>query len=186
MKVSSMILAKSQSRRLLNKNTLDYEGKPMFVWNLLKCLEVFGECYVSSDSDEILKIAKEYGARTILRGEELCGETPNIPVYKHAMRKMRGDAFIAVQACSPKIDVGLIVQARDIMISGCPEIMTCYPLQHKTTFAPESYENQSFLIYGSIWGMTRKRLENYKDFYHPTPEVLLVDNSIDIHTKEDL
>ena len=40
-------------------------------------------------------------------------------------------------------------------------------------------------IFGSIWALSRQRLENYKDFYSPKPEVLLLDKSIDIHTWED-
>src|SRR3990167_821307 len=87
-KLAGLILAKSQSSRLTSKNILDFHGKPMFLVNVEKCLRVFDDVYVSSDSEEILKITKDAGAKPILRGVELCGDTPNIPVYRHAIEQM--------------------------------------------------------------------------------------------------
>ena len=181
MKISSLILAKSQSKRLTNKNLLDFLGKPMFVWNLRKCRGVFGEVYISSDSDEILKIARRYGAKTIKRPDNLCGEVPNIPVYQHALEFMeRPNVIVAVQACSPTMETGLLEITRDIMFSGCKELMTCHPVESK-----KDYHSQTFPIYGSIWAISKERLENYGDPYKPNPEVLLVDESVDIHNKRD-
>jgi hypothetical protein len=40
-------------------------------------------------------------------------------------------------------------------------------------------------IYGSIWALSRKQLENYKDPYNPKPDILLTDISVDIHTEDD-
>ena len=58
----------------------------MFLVNTEKCLDIFDSVYVSSDSKEILKQAQEIGAIPILRSEDLCGDTPNIPVYQHALQ----------------------------------------------------------------------------------------------------
>ena len=181
MKISSLILAKSQSKRLPNKNTLNYHGKQMFLWNMQKCIDVFGECHVSSDTDKILNLAYKNGGKVIKRGEDLCGDVPNIPVYQHAMKMMDCDVLVAVQACSPDLDAGLLEMTKEIMMSGCPELMTCYSLEGNT-----HYHEQNFPIYGSIWAMTRERLENYGDPYHPKPAVLLIDDSKDIHYKKDL
>lgn len=172
MKLSALILAKGQSKRLEGKNKRDFKGKPMFLWNLEKCLNLFDDVYVSSDDPEILQMAQDYGARTIVRGQELCGDTPNIPVYQHAVGKMKKtDAIVAVQANSPTLDERLIAMVEDLLESGLNEVMTCHP---------------NYSIYGSIWAMTKKRLANYKDPYKPTPEALLVDTSTDIHNQEDL
>jgi CMP-N-acetylneuraminic acid synthetase len=166
------MLVKSGSTRLPSKNTLDFKGKPMFQWNLEKCLRVFGEVYVSSDSNSILSISEEMGAVPIKRPIELCGDTPNIPVYKHAFDYMKNPTgFIAVQANSPTIKTSIISMAKSIMDKwGVQEIMTC---------------DENFKIYGSLWGLSKSKLMDYKDFYHPHPEVLIVDNSIDVHTIED-
>lgn len=170
MTIAALILAKSDSGRLPDKNILPINGVPMFVVNLLKCKKIFRKVYVSSDSVEILEMAMKHGAIPIKRKKELCGDTPNIPVYQHAIKFIDEDVVLAVQANSPTIDSGLIVLAKKIMELGFGELMTCH----------ENHE-----IYGSIWALTREKIKNYKDPRSPTPEVLVVDNSIDIHTQKD-
>ncbi len=144
----------------------------MFLVNTKKCLKIFSRVYVSSDDDWILDEAEWAGAIPIKRGEELCGDTPNIPVYQHALQFMNGvDGIVAVQCNSPTIDSKLIETAKELLEKGFNEIMTMH-------------EDRS--IYGSIWALSRKRLENYKDYYKPEPDILLKDKSIDIHTSLDL
>jgi hypothetical protein len=53
---------------------------------------------------------------------------------------------------------------------GVDEVMTCH---------------QDLKIYGSIWAISTNRLRNYGDPYKPTPQVLIVDSSTDIHTTEN-
>src|ERR1039457_6552775 len=97
-KTVALLLAKKDSGRLPKKNTLDFNGVPMFLVNLKKCLKIFDECYVSSDNQWILDTVETNGGIPILRGEELCGDTPNIPVYQHAVKHMKDvDSIVAVQ-----------------------------------------------------------------------------------------
>lgn len=63
---------------------------------------------------------------------------------------------------------------------GVQEVMTSHPIERM-----DDYHDQHWFIYGSIWGLSRERLENYPDPYKPNPEVLLVDNSVDIETLSD-
>lgn len=153
----------------------------MYLENVNKCLKLFSKVYVSSDDPEILRRAKNAGARPISRGLELCGTVPNIQVYKHALTYMGAvDGIIAVQACSPNIEPNLIMIAKKLMKMGVEEVMTCHEMEHGA-----DYHGQHNKVYGSIWGISRNRLEEYGDPYKPNPEVLLVDKSIDIHTQED-
>jgi len=166
-----LILAKSDSERLANKNRLDFNGQPMFLINTRKCLNIFSRVYVSSDDPWILGEAEEIGAIPIKRPKELCGDTPNIPVYQHALQFMNGlNGIVAVQANSPTINSKLIVITKYLMEHGFKEIMTCH---------------KDYSIYGSIWALSYWRLKNYDDPYKPKPEVLIYDPSIDIHTNED-
>jgi CMP-N-acetylneuraminic acid synthetase len=176
------MLVKENSRRLPNKNTLDLKGRPMFLWNLEKALSVFDEVYVSSDSYEILEMASMNGAKAIHRGQELCGDTPDIPVFQHALSKMPKDVdgVVAIHANNPTIDRNLIAMIKKCLEMGAPEVMTCYPMTYEN-----SYKDQNNPINGSIRGMNRERLENYEDAFHPTPEILVVDNSLEIETPED-
>lgn len=144
----------------------------MLLTNVRKCLELFDRVYVSSDSPEILKMAINVGAIPIRRGLELCGDTPNIDVYRHAVGQMGPiQGIVAVQANSPTIDPKIISDVCEMTMMEYDEIMTCHP---------------DYSIYGSVWAMTADRLANYGDPYKPTPQVLVVDPSVDIHTKEDL
>jgi len=144
----------------------------MYLVNTKKCLRIFSRTFVSSDNDWILEGAEDIGAIPIKRPQELCGDSPNIEVYQHALQFMNGcDGIVAVQCNSPTIDSKLIEQAKELLESGVQEVMT---------------KHQDGSIYGSIWAISRKLLENYKDPYNPKPEVLLTDNSWDIHTEEEL
>jgi len=168
--ITGLILAKENSTRLINKNWRHYKGKPMYQWNLEKCLHLFNRVYVSSDSEKILNDSEERGAIRIKRPEELL-EATNIACYKHAQLFMQADAFIAVQANSPETGIKLIKYAKDVLQLGNEEVKTCH------------YNGTD---YGSIWGMTAERLKNYPDPLKARPEVWIKDFSIDIHNIEDL
>ena len=170
MKITGLMLVKKNSSRLKNKNWRRYKGKPMFQWNLEKCLMIFDEVYISSEDDKILNFIEGYGAIPIRRPEELL-EATNIECYKHAQKFMGADAFIAVQANSPEVGIKLIKYAKEVLEIGNEEVKTAH---------------EDGTDYGSIWGMTAERLNNYPDPYHSNPEVWIKDYSIDIHTIEDL
>lgn len=177
----ALILAKKNSTRLPGKNTLDFHGKPMFMVNVDKCLSMFDRVYVSSDDPWIIKKAESAGAVGILRGDSLIGDVPNIPVYLHALTYMGTvDNIVAVQSCSPTISAKLILTAKQLLEIGYQEVMTCHPIEHS-----DDYHEQGNKIYGSVWGLSREKLQNYPNPYKPTPDVLLVDTSIDIHNQED-
>lgn len=166
-----LVLAQHISKRLPGKNSLDFKGRPMFLENTSKLLKLLGRVYVTSDSQVVLNEARKVGAIPIWRGKKLCGECPNIPVYQHALSKMNGvDGIIAVQANSPTVNFNLIAMTKSIMEMGVAEVMTCHTDRS---------------IYGSIWAITKKKLLHYGDYYHPEPDVLVVDTSIDIHDFKD-
>jgi len=170
-KIVALIIAKGDSNRLPNKNSLAFKGLPMFVHNVQKCTGLFNEVYVSSDSTPILETAKQHGAIAIKRPKRLCGETPSIMVFDHAQKTMKADIVVAVQANSPTIDIELIRSTKLIMETGrFNELMTANPDRK---------------IIGSIWALKKEKISNYGDFYIFRPDVTLIDNSVDIHTEDD-
>ena len=58
--------------------------------------------------------------------------------------------------------------------------MTCGRMTKKTF-----YKKQSNPINGSVRGFHVMRLTHYNDPYHPEPEMLIVDDSMEIETIED-
>jgi CMP-N-acetylneuraminic acid synthetase len=86
--IVTIIPAKSQSTRLENKNMLMVGGCPMIDWSI-KCAlssKVTHQVFVSSNSKEILSHAKSMNVESIIRPEDLLGETPIIEVYRHAVK----------------------------------------------------------------------------------------------------
>lgn len=143
----------------------------MFLINLEKCLRIFDKVYVSTDDWDIAKQSAIVGAVVIRRGKELCGDTPNIPVYQHALDWMEDcDGIVAVQANSPTIDEQIIKSVK-LHIEQCnDEVMTT---------------NEDGSLYGSVWAISKSKLLNYGDAYKPEPQIKVVDTSLDVHTKED-
>lgn len=180
-----LIIVKKNSRRLANKNWIDFgenwQGgpKPMFQWNLEKCLKIFKKVYVNSDYDYILEVAANLGAIPIKRPLPLCGnKIPNIPIYQYSLEQMKPepDIIVAIQANSPTIKTHLIKEAKYLMEErGFNELMTC---------------DRNYNIYGSIWAITSYKLKHYEEYgadpYNPKPEILLLDPSVDIHNQYDL
>ena len=170
MRIAAIMLIKKNSKRLLNKNWRCYRGKPMFQWNLEKCLMLFNEVYVSSDDDRILDMAEALGAIGIRRPPELL-EATNIECYQHVAKTMKCDAFVAVQANSPDLRTTLIQYTKDLLNLGHEEVKTC---------------NYDRTDYGSIWAMTIDKLKTYPDPYNACPSIWIKDPSVDIHCIEDI
>ncbi len=62
--VIAIIPARGGSKRIPKKNIIDFNGKPMISWTIQAAInaEIFDEIIVSTDDNEIAKIAKQSGA----------------------------------------------------------------------------------------------------------------------------
>ena len=69
----AIITARGGSKRIPKKNIKDFCGKPIIAYSIEAALEsgAFDEVMVSTDSEEIAQIAREYGANVpFLRSKE--------------------------------------------------------------------------------------------------------------------
>jgi len=137
-KILCTICARGGSKGVKNKNIRLLNGKPLIAYTIeqAKDTKLFEHIVVSSDSDEILDVAKEYGAEVIFRRpEKLASDTSGkLDVIKHALlasEKYYGTIFnyhIDLDATSPLRDVSDIIIAynqfldndNDILITGAP------------------------------------------------------------------
>lgn len=169
--IAGLLGAKRVSKRLPRKGWRDFNGKPMFQWNVEKGVRLFQEMYVSSDYDYILNKSKDLGAIPIKRTDPKLMDCPNIDYYLHALKFMDNpEAIVAIQVNSPTVDIKLIRIVKKL-IKKYDEVKTCHP---------------DGTDYGSIWAIRIPKLLNYPDPYNAQPDVWLVDESIDIHTEADL
>jgi CMP-N,N'-diacetyllegionaminic acid synthase len=88
MRVSCIIIARGKSKGIPKKNIIDFCGKPLIAWTILQALAVkeVTDVWVSSDDDQILNIAKNYGANLIKRPSEISGDNePSESAWAHAV-----------------------------------------------------------------------------------------------------
>lgn len=93
MKILITICARKGSKRVKNKNIREIRGKPLIA-HTIKVAKSWGKAdkiIVSTDSEEIAGISKQYGAEIpFIRPAELASDTsPKLPVIKHAVEYMK-------------------------------------------------------------------------------------------------
>ncbi|MFA6393938.1 MAG: acylneuraminate cytidylyltransferase family protein [Patescibacteria group bacterium] len=76
-----LIPARGGSKRIFKKNLIDFHGKPLIAYTIEAALKskLFGnDIYVSSDSEEILKIADQLGVKSIRRPAKISGDNASL------------------------------------------------------------------------------------------------------------
>jgi CMP-N,N'-diacetyllegionaminic acid synthase len=107
--IVAVIPARGGSKGIPKKNLLDLCGKPLIAWSIEQALgaELIDEVYVTSDSDEILEVAKKYGAKTIKRPVEISGDNATSEsAWIHALDTLKAEGkevshIVCMQATSP-------------------------------------------------------------------------------------
>lgn len=98
-KAIAIIPARGGSKRIPKKNIKDFHGKPLIAYSIEVALKsnLFGKVIVSTDDEEIAKIAKQYGAEVpFLRPKELSDDyTGTFDVIDHAVKYLekKGEKF---------------------------------------------------------------------------------------------
>ncbi|WP_033754294.1 pseudaminic acid cytidylyltransferase [Helicobacter pylori] len=97
MRVIAIILARSSSKRIKNKNICDFFNKPMLAYPIEAALNsrIFEKVFISSDSMEYVNLAKNYGASFVnLRPKILANDratTLEVMAYHMEELKLKDD-----------------------------------------------------------------------------------------------
>ena len=211
----AIIPARRGSKGLPGKNIRQLNGKPLIAYTIAAALEAknTGRIIVSTDSEEIMEIALEYGAECpFLRPAKLStDQARGIDVIRHAITTLEhGDptaipAFVILQPTSPlrtaaDIDNAITLfreREADSVISYCQE---SHPISwHKyltddgrleAIFDKRSDNRQeerpSYYPNGAIYVLKRSLLEK-ESFYTEKSYAYLMDSnrSIDIDNLDD-
>lgn len=105
----AVIAARGGSKGLPRKNLVELCGKPLLAWTIeqaraAKSIDVVA---VSSDSDEILDVTRQYGAVGVRRPDDLSVDTaPSESAWRHALDTLDPEfgpftRMVALQATSP-------------------------------------------------------------------------------------
>ena len=120
----AIIPARSGSKRIKNKNIKKFHGKPIIAWSILEALKakVFDKVIVSTDSEKIATIARNYGAVTpYLRSKKLSNDKTNLPVVvedciQYFLNKnIKINYACLIYATSPLIDKKDIIKGSNLI-----------------------------------------------------------------------
>jgi CMP-N,N'-diacetyllegionaminic acid synthase len=108
-KTIAIIPARGGSKGIPRKNLKLICGKPLLAWSIIQARQakLISNVYVSSDNDEILAVAAEYGAIPIHRPISISGDSASSEsAWLHAVQEIEGggvkiDYVIGMQATSP-------------------------------------------------------------------------------------
>jgi N-acylneuraminate cytidylyltransferase len=107
-KICAIVLARGGSKGIPKKNIMDFCGRPLIGWTLEQLINTQGisSIWVSSDSDEILNISRDYCVNTIKRPPKLSHDYASSESgWLHAINiieeKESIDLVLAPQVTSP-------------------------------------------------------------------------------------
>ena len=141
MKFFGLVVARSGSKGLPNKNVLPYQGKPLLqiVTHTLVSSDV-DECVVSTDDDVYAEIATKAGAGFVsMRPASLSQDTSavtDVISYEIDKNKLIAKGFthiVLVQPTSPLVSKSDINRGIDLVRSGsCSSVVSAYKAQDHT------------------------------------------------------
>lgn len=145
MKRLCTICARGGSKGVKNKNIRELLGKPLLAHSIMqaKASGLFEAVAVSSDSPEILSVAKTWGAdHLITRPDELAQDTsPKLPVMQHCVReteKITGacyDTIVDLDATSPlRIPEDIINSVKMLEENHAANVITGAPARRSPYF----------------------------------------------------
>lgn len=117
--VVAIIPARGGSKGIPGKNLKPVCGVPLLAWSIrqAKAASCIDSVWVSSDSDEILAVARAHGAYTVRRPDDLSGDTATSEsAWRHALQEIENsgvvvDFVVGMQATSPIRGVSDLNQA---------------------------------------------------------------------------
>jgi len=104
MSLSAFIPARMNSKRIPGKNIRPFFGHPLLAYAIQGALDagLFDSVYVSSDSDEVGRIAEHYGATFIRRPPEYALDTsPDAEWIKHALNTTGAKRYAILRPTAP-------------------------------------------------------------------------------------
>jgi CMP-N-acetylneuraminic acid synthetase len=171
-----VIPARGGSKRLPRKNVALLGGRPLVNWTIeaAQASGVFDEVLVSTEDEEIARVAQSAGASTDpQRPEALSGdEVTNVEVCLHVYDQLadagrRYEAVVCLQPSSPLRSGADIRDAWDRFVSSEPDFLVSATVidPHYCHWALDKQDNGRFgMLFGDRYLMPRQRLPK---FYRP-------------------
>ena len=191
-----IIPARGGSKRLKNKNIQLFCDRPLISWTIKLALKIPNvlDVIVSTDSDEIKKIALDYGANVpFIRPKYLAKDNISaVEVAKHAIHKLKfnGDVIL-LQPTSPLRTLDDINNGLDFMKNN-KAVISVYKFPHNSSlltynktgdkFVPINKNKDVYIPNGAIFMANSEWLMNKNSFYNNEVAIfeMPLERSIDI------
>ena len=120
----AIIPARGNSKRIKNKNIVNFLGKPIIYWSIRAAIKtkIFDKIIVSTDNEKISKISAKFGAEILFRRPSYLadGKTEIIDVIKHSIRwfsnnKMKLKNICCIFATAPLLNYKRIIQGYKVL-----------------------------------------------------------------------
>jgi len=168
MNIQCIIPARGGSKEIFKKNIINFCGKPLLAWTIEQCInaEKVSDVWVSSDDDDILHVAEQYGAKIIKRPEEISGDSATSEsAWLHAIEYLESsgvpvDIVLGPQVTSPLREVVDIDNAITKFIEGNYDSMFAASMVDDLFFWEESSGGIESVSYDY---KNRKRRQDIKE-----------------------
>ncbi|MBS3121391.1 N-acetylneuraminate synthase [Candidatus Woesearchaeota archaeon] len=138
MNIIAIIPARGGSKGIPKKNIALLAGKPLIAYTIeeAKKSKYINRIIVSTDSEEIANVSREYGAEVIIRPKELAQDTtPTLPVLKHVLENVEKEycvnLIVVLQPTSPLRKVEYIDLAiKKLMDENCDSVVSVCKFDH--------------------------------------------------------
>tara|TARA_R100000935_G_scaffold43936_1_gene66610 strand:- start:163 stop:852 length:690 start_codon:yes stop_codon:yes gene_type:complete len=213
----AIIPARGGSKRLPGKNVKSLAGKPLIAWTIEAALQskVFDHVFVSTDCDEIAKVAKSFGAQVpFLRPAEIATDTATTnDVVTHLVEWFEEEhtkevtTVSILQPTSPLRNAQHIQEAFELMKDKhAKAVISVCELEHPIQFCnklaldgsmdgfidPKNIQRTQDLepyyrLNGAIYFLSREYVSRLNELYSEGTYsyVMTSQLSVDIDTKED-
>ena len=143
MNIVAFIFARGGSKGLPGKNVRPFCGKPLIAWSIEQALSIerVSRVVVSTDSDNIARISRSYGAETpFIRPSHLAtDDSPEWLSWRHALEQLRclnilPDVMLSLPATAPLRDASDINACIDKFLTGYFDAVVSVTDAHRNPF----------------------------------------------------
>jgi CMP-2-keto-3-deoxyoctulosonic acid synthetase len=171
MHVVGSIIARLGSKRLPFKNLMPFGGRPLVGLGIeiLRRATRVNQIVVSTESELIARVARDFGATVLHRPAELAADNiPSVPVFQHVLRNFPCDVHVNFNINFPLCEPAVIDRAVDVAVE----------------------KGEALSVPYAAWAQTAERLRTYGDPWAPEKKATLFDDvragAVDVHTLDDL
>ncbi|NHB15542.1 pseudaminic acid cytidylyltransferase [Helicobacter pylori] len=169
MRAIAIVLARSSSKRIKNKNIIDFFNKPMLAYPIEAALnsKLFEKVFISSDSMEYVNLAKNYGASFLnLRPKNLADDrVTTLEVMAYHMKELKlkdEDIACCLYGTSVFLQEKHLKNAFETLKENTDYVFTCAPFSASPyrSFSLENGVQMAFKEHSNT------RTQDLKTLYH--------------------